>query len=238
MIFKKNEPIVVAQKVEEDKLHIISFVGQERADILYFLAKILEQYHDDKGYRSVLLVDNSNTKDLYHIFDQQDTGMEEITRNRVTVTKDAIITTEYAEQFSYIIYYHGMDADKEILAESELVIAQTDYLPATYTQLKGALDDCEDIHFIFRDWRSKKVKESYVESEIGISNDKIQMRSIIKANDADDLAYFNLCHNGKQKLGKANLSELYTETLRYFVEKITGADEKAIQKLLKKSLKY
>lgn len=234
MIFKKEEQIIVAEKVKEDVIHTISVVGMERADFVYFLAKLLEQYFDESGYRSVLLIDNSYTKDLFGIFNQHDADTDVFKRNRVTVVQDVCTSPEYFDKFSYVIMYHGFDVDQEFLSNSDLVIVQTDYIPSTYRQLKGIFNDCENVHIIFRDWQSKKVKESMIESEMGIENARIQMRSIIKANAADNLAYFNLCHNGTQKITKANLSDLYMETLRYFTEKITGADEKTVQKIFKK----
>ena len=82
MIFKKEQQqLVVAEKVEKDMVHTISFVGMEQADIVYFLAKLLEQHLDKNGYRSVLLIDNSYSKDLVGIFNQHDEDMEVFKKN-------------------------------------------------------------------------------------------------------------------------------------------------------------
>lgn len=238
MIFKKEQqPTVVAEKVEKDSVHTISFVGMEKADIVYFLAKLLEQHFDDEGYRSVLLIDNSYSKDLIGFFNQHNEDMEVFKKNRITVVQDVSTSKEYFNKFSFVIMYHGMDIDKEFLENCDLVIVQTDYIPSTYKQLKDKLNDCEDIQLIFRNWQSKKIKEHFVESEIGLDHGNIQMRSIIKANSADELAYFNLCHNGTQKIAKANLSDLYMETLKYLVERITGLDVKDVEKVFKRASK-
>lgn len=236
MVFKKEKEVIVAEKIEENRYHIASVVGMERADLVYFLAKLLEQYHDNMGYRSVLLIDNSYSKDLFAIFNQHDLSQDYYKVNRVTVQQDLDYSEEYFDKFTYVIFYHGFNADPEILKKSDLVVLQSDYMPANYNQLKHVLDGYDgDVQVVFRNWLSKKIKESFIEKEIGLDPSKIEMSSVVKANMSDDLAYFYASHNGNQKISSANLSDLFAETLRFLTEKLTGADEKTIQKLFKKA---
>ena len=110
------------------------------------------------------------------------------------------------------------------------------WLPANYNQLKHVLDGYDgDVQVVFRNWLSKKIKESFIEKEIGLDPSRIEMSSVVKANMSDDIAYFYASHNGNQKISSANLSDLFAETLRFLTEKLTGADEKTIQKLFKKA---
>ena len=208
----------------------------ERADLVYFLAKLLEQYHDNMGYRSVLLIDNSYSKDLFAIFNQHDLSQDYYKVNRITVQQDLDYSEEYFDKFTYVIFYHGFNADPEILKKSDLVVLQSDYMPANYNQLKHVLDGYDgDVQVVFRNWLSKKIKESFIEKEIGLDPSRIEMSSVVKANMSDDIAYFYASHNGNQKISSANLSDLFAETLRFLTEKLTGADEKTIQKLFKKA---
>lgn len=236
MVFKKEKEVIVAEKIEENRYHIASVVGMERADLVYFLAKLLEQYHDNMGYRSVLLIDNSYSKDLFAIFNQHDLSQDYYKVNRITVQQDLDYSEEYFDKFTYVIFYHGFNADPEILKKSDLVVLQSDYMPANYNQLKHVLDGYDgDVQVVFRNWLSKKIKESFIEKEIGLDPSRIEMSSVVKANMSDDLAYFYASHNGNQKISSANLSDLFAETLRFLTEKLTGADEKTIQKLFKKA---
>lgn len=236
MVFKKEKEVIVAEKIEENRYHIASVVGMERADLVYFLAKLLEQYHDNMGYRSVLLIDNSYSKDLFAIFNQHDLSQDYYKVNRVTVQQDLDYSEEYFDKFTYVIFYHGFNVDPEILKKSNLVVLQSDYMPANYNQLKHVLDGYDgDVQVVFRNWLSKKIKESFIEKEIGLDPSRIEMSSVVKANMSDDLAYFYASHNGNQKISSANLSDLFAETLRFLTEKLTGADEKTIQKLFKKA---
>lgn len=236
MIFKKEKEIVVAEKIENNQFHIASFIGLERADIVYFLGKLLEQYHDKEGYRSVLLIDNSYSKDLFTIFNQHDLSKDYYKVNRITIRQDVDFSEEYFDKFSYVIFYHGLNVDSEILKKSDVVVMQTDYMPANYNQLKNILDGYDgDVQVVFRNWMSKKIKESFIEKEIGLDASRIEMTSVVKANMSDDLAYFYASHNGNQKISSANLSDLFAETLRFLTEKMTGADEKTILKLFKKA---
>lgn len=235
MIFKKEKEIVVAEKIENNQFHIASFIGLERADIVYFLGKLLEQYHDKEGYRSVLLIDNSYSKDLFTIFNQHDLS-KYYKVNRITIRQDVDFSEEYFDKFSYVIFYHGLNVDSKILKKSDVVVMQTDYMPANYSQLKNILDGYDgDVQIVFRNWMSKKIKESFIEKEIGLDASRIEMTSVVKANMSDDLAYFYASHNGNQKISSANLSDLFAETLRFLTEKMTGADEKTILKLFKKA---
>lgn len=236
MVFKKEKEVIVAEKIEENRYHIASVVGMERADLVYFLAKLLEQYHDNMGYRSVLLIDNSYSKDLFAIFNQHDLSQDYYKVNRITVQQDLDYSEEYFDKFTYVIFYHGFNADPEILKKSDLVVLQSDYMPANYNQLKHVLDGYDgDVQVVFRNWLSKKIKESFIEKEIGLDPSRIEMSSVVKANMSDDIAYFYASHNGNQKISSANLSDLFAETLRFLTEKLTGADEKTIQKLFKKA---
>ena len=230
MVFKKEKEVIVAEKIEENRYHIASVVGMERADLVYFLAKLLEQYHDNMGYRSVLLIDNSYSKDLFAIFNQHDLSQDYYKVNRITVQQDLDYSEEYFDKFTYVIFYHGFNADPEILKKSDLVVLQSDYMPANYNQLKHVLDGYDgDVQVVFRNWLSKKIKESFIEKEIGLDPSRIEMSSVVKANMSDE------SHNGNQKISSANLSDLFAETLRFLTEKLTGADEKTIQKLFKKA---
>lgn len=236
MVFKKEKEVIVAEKIEENRYHIASVVGMERADLVYFLAKLLEQYHDNMGYRSVLLIDNSYSKDLFAIFNQHDLSQDYYKVNRITVQQDLDYSEEYFDKFTYVIFYHGFNADPEILKKSDLVVLQSDYMPANYNQLKHVLDGYDgDVQVVFRNWLSKKIKESFIEKEIELDPSRIEMSSVVKANMSDDIAYFYASHNGNQKISSANLSDLFAETLRFLTEKLTGADEKTIQKLFKKA---
>ena len=124
MVFKKEKEVIVAEKIEENRYHIASVVGMERADLVYFLAKLLEQYHDNMGYRSVLLIDNSYSKDLFAIFNQHDLSQDYYKVNRITVQQDLDYSEEYFDKFTYVIFYHGFNADPEILKKSDLVAGQ------------------------------------------------------------------------------------------------------------------
>ena len=221
--------------VETDAMHLVSFVGLERSDIVFYLAKILQERNTTEGYRTVLLVDNSDSKDLFYIVNKKDE--EEVTMKRITFQCDMAYDPEYFNQFAFIIVYHGLDVDKEILEQSDMVVCSADYNPNNYKILSGILDGyTKDIQMIYRNWMNKKIKENLIENEIGIPNEQVEMRSIIKASLQDQNAYIQLLHNGNQRVNKSELSELMIETLKYLVEKITGVqDDKTLNKMISKA---
>ena len=232
MIFKTEEKPVVTEVVESDAMHIISFVGQERADIIFYLAKILQERNTKEGYRTVLLIDNSDSKDLFHIVNKEDDYQK--TLKRLTFMEDIEWNDEYFRQYAFVIIYHGMDVDFDILNKSDLVVCQTDYNPNHYMPMKDILSGYTgEIQLIYRDWFSKKIKESDIEACMNIPNEQVEMRSYIKFDGDDFMASIQLMQNGNQRVNKSNLSGLMIETLSYLAEKITGADEKTIEKMVK-----
>lgn len=233
-IFKgKVEEIVVDTKSVHDPGHIVSVIGLERADLIFYLAKILEKRHTEEGFRNVLLIDNSDSKDLFGPVSNYNVDAEEITTGRITFIKDNIFDEELFEHFSFVIIYQGMDIDKEILDKSDVVILQTDYNIINHQMIKEKLNGYDgQLQIIYRDWMTKKIKESSIEKDLNISVEQVEMRGVIKANLTDNELYLNFIHNGNQRF-KKDISELFMENLHYLAEKITGANEKTIDSVIK-----
>ena len=233
MIFKSKQEEIVAENPVLDPVHIISFAGIERADLPFFLAKILEQRNTIEGFRNVLLIDNSDSKNLFRIVDNDS---DEVTLNRMTFMKNIGYDEKLFERYSFVIFYHGFDIDTEILNKSDLVVMSTDYDPNTNRILVGLMSGYTgEIQMVYRDWATKKIKENLIEEMLEIDSSQVEMRSIIKLNMDDASAYIALLYNGNQRLNMSGLSELFMETLKYLTEKITGADEKTIKSLIRKA---
>ena len=238
MIFKTKEQKPVsgideAKLADKNAKHIASFIGLERSDILFYLAKILQERNTAEGYRTVLLIDNSVNKDLFQIVNKIDDN--EVTLKRMTFMQDIDFDEEYFKNYAYVLIYHGMDIDMDIIHKSDLVVCSVDYNPNHYMACKACLADYQgNIQMIFRDWVSKKIKESVIEQEMEFNSEQIEMRSIIKADLQDYAAYIQLMQNGNQRISQSELSELMLETLRYLTEQMTGiTDEKVISKMIK-----
>lgn len=231
-IFSSKIEEVVADNPVLDPGHIVSVIGLERADLIFYLAKILEKRHSTEGFRNVLLIDNSDSKDLFcPICGYSDS--DQMTIGRITFIKDNVFDEELFENYSYVIFYHGMDIDVDILNKSNIVILQTDYNVNHYRHINGALEGYDgQLQIIYRDWMTKKIKERTVEHEMGIPFEKVEMRGVIKMNNHDNELYLNLMHNGNQRF-KNEVSDLFMESLHYLTEKITGADEKTVDAIIK-----
>lgn len=233
MIFTSKKEEIIAENPVLDPVHIISIAGIERADLPFFLAKILEQRNTVEGFRNVLLIDNSDSKNLFRLAGGD---TEEAQINRMTFMKDIAFDDKLFSGYSFVIFYHGFDIDVEILNKSDLVIMSTDYDPNTNRMLAGLMKGYDgEIQMVYRDWATKKIKENLIEEILEIDSSQVEMRSVIKLDIADVAAYIALLYNGNQRLNSSGLSELFMETLRYLTEKITGADEKTIKSLIKKA---
>lgn len=232
MIFKSKVEKIVEHPVETDAMHIASFIGMERSDLLFYLAKVLQERNTQEGYRTVLLIDNSDSKDLFHIVNHTDDS--EYTMRRITFVQDVAYDEIYFNKFAFVLVYHGMDVDMELINHSDMVVCSTNYNPNDYRTMKGCLTGYNgEIQMVYRDWISKKIKETSIEEEIGLNPSQIEMRSIIKADLHDYAAYVQLLQNGNQRVGKSELSELMLETVRYLAEKMTGVlDDKTMSKMI------
>ena len=214
MVLKKEveEVSVITEEKQYGKHHIISFAGIEKCDILMYLGKILECEMTTSQYKNVLLIDNSDSKDMYRSAEiflgkprkkkknvpepvMSDDGS--ITINRITFMQDKTYDEAFFEEYGYVLFYHGLDVDAEIVQNSDINILCLDYNPVHLQQIQDNLfTGYENTawHVIFRDKPGKKMKESALLEQQNIK--KTKGVEVIPLAPEDEFSYLSLLYNG------------------------------------------
>lgn len=218
--------------VEEVKVkpYLVSFCGLEHCDILYFLARGLELYAINKEYRNVLIIDNSNTKDLYNGLYKDE--IDVIQRNRITVLKDVNYSEDFFKAFHYILVYQGMDIDNEYLNKSDKIVLMTDYNKLNIDDLAKSFNTDKNIFMIFRDKAIYSLPEKKILKMLNIKEAQLDAMAILPYDTKDYRNYLTLLLNGTAKFGKKISSPAYYDMIRYLLEEITGMNLKMSKKIV------
>lgn len=177
---------------------IISFYGVKRADLLYYLGKLLATTD-----RPVLLVDNSERSDLFRIFARRDE--EEAYYRNVTVIHMAAYREKTTAPFAYVLVYHGMDLDNEWWEHSEL-----HYLLLNFDRFDtedigrglAGLESLGTVRLIFSGRLTSKIKDSYIVRELGLPDKTIEDAMELSPETTADAMYLSLERDGIGKIGK------------------------------------
>lgn len=203
---------------------IISYVGLERCDLVYYLQKLLAGLN-----KNVLVIDNSESHDLI-ITMAKFTGDEVVQRKRTIFLKDREISGPI-DMFDYIIVYHGLNPDSSIIAKSDEIICCLTYDKIKLEKIQFAVELAEiekPCHIVWRDKTSGKISEK---------NEEARLRLIAKSHyitmldPADISMYVSLTHNGSQSLKKAKTDIALAVTS--LACDITGHKPNDIKKIIK-----
>lgn len=203
---------------------IISYVGLERCDFVYYLQKLIAGLN-----KNVLVIDNSESHDLI-ITMAKFTGDEVIQRKRTIFLKDRKIDGPI-DMFDYIIVYHGLNPDSDVIAKSDDVICCFTYDKIMLEKIKFSVELAEiqkPCHIIWRDKTSGKVSEKNEEARLQL----IAKSHYITMLDPSDISmYVSLTHNGSQSLKKAK-TELASTVISVVCD-IAGTKLNDIKKVIK-----
>ena len=184
-----------------ENVKIISFLGMERCDLVYFLAKSFE----DKKYRT-LVIDNSCSHDLFLSLKRENENTDYVEHGRSVYMRNKYVDPENAgafEKFDVVVIYHGLNVNYDLLEMSDKVVLMTDYLPVTHRNIIDYIDmeyvntiSKEKLYFVLRDKPSFKISEQYILRILGITG--IDYEAVIDYDEGNYNAYINYCYNGSQ----------------------------------------
>lgn len=87
-------------------MKVITYIGKERCDIIYYLAKVAARLG-----KKILIVDNSTIQDLSGVYGLPD-NEDKMRKKNVTVCRNYILTDEWKEafenEFDFIFIYQGL----------------------------------------------------------------------------------------------------------------------------------
>ncbi len=206
-------------------MKILTITNSNKCDLAYYLAKLLAD-----AYPNVVVIDNSSYHELFfaaqNITVDDDQDLDVITRGNLTFIKDVDYSPDFFKSFDYVVVYEGDKAHKSYLEHSDLLIAMPDCRPFIFKKLSEMPETCE---YIFRDAVEKLNKNSLAELT-GIKVE--QIAGMIPLDPGDYANYLGLLYNGRQHL--KGISDECAQALIYILIKLTGEDEKKVEKYVKK----
>ena len=170
---------------------MITYVGIERCDIVYYLLRIGKNLG-----KNVLAVDNSITGDLFHIHMKEDNSGV-VKNGSVTVMRNRIVGKREAENYDLVVVYEGMNPeysnyrDLTIFAPSENE-AEWELEKPFVANRKGG-----ELLCILRDRSTRKVNESVLSQFFDVEFDEIMEEEY---GDVGYASYVALTHNHSAKI--------------------------------------
>lgn len=215
-------------------MKLINFIGIERADFAYYVAKILKNEN-----KTILVIDNSVTGDLFQsVTANDDTNQERIVEmENMVYARHVNYNLETYEKFDYVICYTGAGEIDDNVIESDITYAMPDY---TIHSLKKVNEQLKQIakseHVpmlcgIVRDLVNEKITDHAVAKYIELEPERIAGHITLEPTDMAKYIAFN--YNGRQNVN--GLSKDYLDALMYVVTQITCENEKHVRKIMKKA---
>ena len=216
-----------------EKKNVFLYIGKERADLLYYIAKLCT-----KAHKEVLVIDNSTSSDFFTIFDNE-TGELVTRRNYLTVTKNVFITNDLLKQdkfkvFDFIFIYLGCNLMDMPFNPDRCIIAPgyEPYELSLVVTIRNNYDRAIPNTLIIRDKADAKFSGKLVLDSLEL-NEETELYEV-EHDSAQYASYIALLYN--KDVAAISLKKTATadmlEYLSDFAEKFLEADPKTIKKTL------
>lgn len=214
---------------------IISIVGQERCDLVYYLSEVCRALK-----KHTLIIDNSYSKDLFGALRHKKED-DVIERGFAVYTRDVDYSPEAFANFEIIIFYEGYNLCADNLLHSSNVFIVTDYAESSIRQLREAFEKDKrlndealkeaqvDFSYILRDKISGKIRDKLAFSLLGMSN-CCKLVGAIPFNEVDYNRYIDFSHNKLQTV--KGVSEGMREALIFILMELEQLDRKSALRVI------
>lgn len=228
---------------EKTETIVASIIGMERCDMVIHLAKLLRNAKSLKvknTYGNVLLIDNSVTQEIYNMVSIGDSGVADY--RGITVMSNVGYTPEEFMKHDYVLVYHGLAIDKELIYASDYLYCITNYEKNLNKIIGTQMEeiDTEDLRVtvIYRDKAFHKISEKNINHYAGLIEKDVKTQHILKYDPKDYALYLSLTHNGSQAI--KNYSEAFINALRTMTYELLEwpndkKTAKSFDKLIKKA---
>ena len=206
---------------------LISFIGTEKCDLLFALAKV-----GISSGKKILIIDNSVTGDFYNIYNKD--GEDIIDYNSMTIARLFEYDESKVKNYDYIYLYEGLKPT--YLGSRDLTIANIGVAPSDLKMVSHEFNSKvfnENPHLILirRDYDiSKKIKEEYYARAFGwMCRNSFKIKFI----ETDYRVYYTLCINRDIKL--TAFSNDFLDSVYTLSQTIYGYSEKQAANLIQRS---
>lgn len=215
------------ENIRSNRTCVVSYVGIERCDLLYYLIMLGKKFG-----RKILVIDNSQKKDLFALFEKNDEE-DIIEMDDFIVVKDCIVSEEEIRDFDNVFIYAGIRttgghyelADEIILApacdKTDIEYFRNQY-PESWAMKKK-------VFLLLRDRANNKLSEKEAVKLLGVSASDTYSLPVDKS---DISSYVSLSHT--KKLGNLSyLSSDMRQVIKSGLFRYYQIPEKKIKKIIK-----
>lgn len=187
----------MAIKTEEGISYLISVMGLNRCDFVYYLARIL-----NAASKRVLVVDNSARHEMFECIPKVE-GAELGQTGDIYYMCQKAYSEAFFSQFDFVIVFHGLHINAELNEKSDYRFLETDYLANTTKDINKQLERQNTnltYYVIFRDKVFNKITERMILEELGMQEKNINEQFEISYNEQDYMCYLGLLRNGAAQI--------------------------------------
>ncbi len=222
----------MAIKTEERETVMLSFIGLERCDLVYYAARLF-----NAADKEVLIIDNTLNHGMFHSLRKPE-GEESVQVGNIFVTCNKKYSEYFFSRFDYVILYHGMNLNEELIEKSDYRYLVCDFNPFTSARLAkhlARINENLDYYLILRDKVHDKVSEKMMLSELGLRDTHVKEIFTLPYSDIDYMCYMNLLRNGSQQI--KNTSADTRDCLKsIFLSVMPSLSKKEMNKYIKKAM--
>ncbi len=206
---------------------IISYIGTEKCDLLYYLAKAAE-----KLKKETLVIDNSITGDFYKALSQGYISEESdvVTRGLITTVRNKEVPKE--SPYEVTLIYEGLNPEYEDYRDLTLVATSLSGIETAYITdgLINELKSSKNYNYLLliRDKVTKKQNEEFAET---VFKRKPFLTYELPPANEDIVSYFALTNNGTVEF--KFMSRETRQMIASMVSDIFGITPKEAKKLIK-----
>lgn len=194
--------------------YVVSFVGSGNCGLAYYTSKTFAR----AGFPT-LVIDNSFDQDMFDLVRKPE-GADEAEARNILFVHDKAWSEDAFKEVSFVVFWHGMNIDHEIMEQSDFVVVLSDYNKSHVRQLSEALNGFEGkVHLVLVNRCTGKIPDKVIAEDLGIGVEDVLEEighQVIEDDTNNSVSFQSLQYNGTQKL------KTFTSTYRDVVADIAG----------------
>lgn len=222
----------MAIKTDERETILISFIGMERCDIVYYVARIL-----NAADKNVLIVDNTINHGIFNSLRKPE-GEEMARVGNISAICNKKFSEFFFNCYDYVLIYHGMNLNEELCEVSDFRYVVSNFSPFMTKKVAGLINKINEnlaYYVILREKVYDKISEKLILSELSLKDVQVKEVFHLLYSDTDYICYMNLLRNGSQQ-PKSTSSDMKNYLKSVLLTVMPEASKKERDKLFKKAM--
>ena len=208
--------------------YVLSFAGSGNCGIAYYVSKVFAR----AGFPT-LVIDNSFEQDMFDLVKKPE-GADEAEARNILFVHDKEWSTEAFKEVSFVVFWHGMNLDHEIMENSDLNVILSDYNRSHVRELSERLNGLDKkVHLVLVERCTGKIPDKIIAEDLGIGVEDVFEEighQTIEMDQNNSVSFQSLQYNGTQKLKTftASYRDVVTDIAGHFLKDKVGDIKKLV----------